>query len=325
MSHLRIKCPSCQATLQVRQEMLGKQIACPKCQKRLQLPEAPPVKAAMSAASKQPAKDETGPLDYLPDPIHSQSEFPSPASSSSLWQSGGLSASIPAPSFPAYSAPQQASAYGASPKPKRTGDREMTSADENMQSTAIFLVVVPVLAAILPLFGLQLRRLASSGEYAPLGAMILGFIGAGIVVYARRGRSDAIVAGIAAIMITLVFGVGGFLLQRSEYAQEEGVSTNPAGPRQATPLSNFQSGRNRNQSLPLSDKNREEAERIFEQNRQRALENEKMHKRNVEEALRNMKDNRPTLPTPPKRPSPDPSGSPPDQFGPLEEFPGLRR
>jgi hypothetical protein len=324
MSQFRIQCPGCQATLQVKQEMRGKQIACPKCKKCLQLPATPAVKAAMNAASNAPAKDETGPLDYLPDPIVAQSGFPSPAASSSLWQSGGLSASIPTPSFPAYSAPQQASAYNTRPQPRRTGDREMTSADENMQSTAIFLIVVPILAAILPLFGLQLRRLASSGEHAPLGAMILGFIGAGIVVYARRGRSDAIVAGIAAIMITLVFGVGGFLLQRGDYAQEEGVSTNPAGPRQATPLGNFQSGRNRSQSVPLSDKNREESQRIFEENRQRALEIEKMHKREVEEMRRSMMDNQPKLP-PPIRSSKNPSNSSPDQFGPRDEFPGLGR
>lgn len=323
MSHLRIKCPGCQATLQVKQEMRGKQIACPKCQKRLQLPAPSPVKS-VNAASNQPAKDEIGPLDYLPDPIDTEAPLSSPVASSSLWHSGGLSASIPAPSFPAYSAPQQASAYGDRPKAKRTGDREMTSADENLQSTAIFLIVVPILAAILPLFGLQLRRLASSGEYAPLGAMILGFIGAGIVVYARRGRSDAIVAGIAAVMITLVFGVGGFLLQRGEYAQDEGVSTNPAGPRRATPLSNFQSGRNHSHPPPLSDKEREEAQRVFEQNRQRALEIAEKLERDVEEMRRSMEDNQPKLPTP-SRSSKAPSTSSPEQFGPRDEFPGLGR
>lgn len=45
MSQLRIKCPGCQAVLQVKEELQGKQIACPKCQKRLRLPEATPLQA----------------------------------------------------------------------------------------------------------------------------------------------------------------------------------------------------------------------------------------------------------------------------------------
>ncbi len=85
----------------------------------------------------------------------------------------------------------------------------------------IFLVVVPILAAILPLFGLQLRRLASAGEYAPLGAMILGFIGGGMIYYARRNRSDAIIAGMGAAGRNARIWRGGFLLQRNAAEQAE--------------------------------------------------------------------------------------------------------
>ncbi len=74
--------------------------------------------------------------------------------------------------YSGYYAPMQSS--GKSAARIRSGlDEPLSESDSSTQSTGIFLVVVPILAAILPLFGLQLKTARGAGEYAPLGAMIL--------------------------------------------------------------------------------------------------------------------------------------------------------
>ncbi len=133
---------------------------------------------------------------------------PKPTNEPSLWDDPQLFGGAPSQPDPfaqssmgsqpqaysGYYAPMQSSGKSGSSHKKRS-DEPLSESDSSTQSTGIFLVVVPILAAILPLFGLQLKRLAGAGEYAPLGAMILGFIGAGLIYYARRNRSDAVIAG----------------------------------------------------------------------------------------------------------------------------------
>ena len=91
----------------------------------------------------------------------------------------------------------------------------MTETDNYLQSSGIFLIVLPIIATVLPLFGLQLRRLAKLGEFAPLAAMFLGLIGVGMICYARRKQGDAPLLGSAAAVFVLVCGIGGFLLVSS--------------------------------------------------------------------------------------------------------------
>ncbi|MCU0712053.1 MAG: hypothetical protein MUC43_08340, partial [Pirellula sp.] len=54
------------------------------------------------------------------------------------------------------------------------------------------------------------RRLASLGNYAPLGGLFLGLIGSGIIVWARRKRSDAYMMGAIGAVCSTVFGIGGY-------------------------------------------------------------------------------------------------------------------
>ncbi len=216
---LRMKCPGCQATLQMKEEMRGKQVACPKCQTRMRIPAVAAQSDAMPAMPL--AAPEPKPASIWDDenllPSATSAQFPpsadgnsSPPVATSNYYQNLKFENVAKSKSPAKRTERQTQIE------EYREDGELTDADANIQSTGIYLVVVPILAAILPLFGLQLRRLARSGEYAPLGAMILGFIGAGLIVYARRNRSDAPVAGIIAGAVTLVFGVGGFLLQSSD-------------------------------------------------------------------------------------------------------------
>jgi hypothetical protein len=134
-------------------------------------------------------------------------------------------AQIPAASLvqPVQYAPQPASQVHAlppSPRPQHGTARprkqkqafEMTDAESYCQSSGLFLIFLPLLATVLPLFGLQLRRLTKAGEFAPLAAMVLGLIGVGMICYARRRQGDAPLYGSAAAALVLISGVGGFFL-----------------------------------------------------------------------------------------------------------------
>jgi len=222
-STIRVVCPRCQATLKVSETARGKQIACPKCQHQFRI-------AQPKSEAPVPPSDE--------DPFASL-DLPSMTASSGSFANS--------PAFPSAQSSADSSAWAPKkrdkPKPKKSkssDDEELSESDANLQSTGIFLVVVPVLAAILPMFGLQLKRLARMPEYAPLGAMVLGLIGAGIIVYARRNRSDSMLAGLGAVAVTLIFGVGGFLLQRESFQPEAAAprsqTTQPPSPEQLTIL-----------------------------------------------------------------------------------------
>jgi hypothetical protein len=296
VNQLRYQCPGCQTTLQVSGELRGKVVACPKCQRRVRLPDSP--------LAKVPAqKREPDPLGSLPDVSQSAASFPGPASNPSFWQSAELSNAIPPPTYPTYQSAPQPSSYAPAERYHKPEDRELTEADASLQSTGIFLVVIPILAAILPLFGLQLRRLARAGEFAPLGAMILGFIGAGIILYARRGRRDAPWIGIVAVMATLIFGVGGFLLQVNDRLPGDDATDNQVNQR-PLPASPKGSMTQRGDSRFAPSSPNADIQKSMEEDRRRAEQFRREARENAEAAIRRMQENRQGFRSefPPQRP-----------------------
>ncbi|MFK7770083.1 MAG: hypothetical protein AB8B55_22935 [Mariniblastus sp.] len=115
-------------------------------------------------------------------------------------------------------------------KKSRQAAGEMDDFSSNLQSSGIFLVVLPVIATVLPFVGLQHRRLRNFGDSAPLAAMFLGIIGAGCIFYARRNKDDGPMVAGAAALFTLLAGVGGYFmvsqLSDRETAQSTGSSYN---------------------------------------------------------------------------------------------------
>ncbi len=202
---IRTRCPHCQAALKVPSGLDGKNVVCPKCQTKFQASLASHELNAPPSQVSQPADDPWSEFESVPThmPVQSGNPYGQPR--------GGVGKT---------KSPQKKSASA-----KRSSNKELSEADSNIQSSGIFLVVVPCLAAILPMFGLQLKRLAALGEYAPLGALFLGMIGSGMIFYARRSRSDAPAFAGGAFLFCLICGVGGFLVLRNavnaEYANAE--------------------------------------------------------------------------------------------------------
>lgn len=258
-SQLRIKCPSCQATLQVSVEKRGKVVGCPKCQARFRLPDSPPAEElppmALPVESEGdgiPWGDQSGFPQSAPQPRQPATAYGAPP------QNYPTQRGYHQPTYPSHASLQQPKPMAAGVPGNVADHADLSESDSNLQSTGIFLLVIPILAAILPLFGLQLRRLAKAGEFAPLGAMLLGFIGAGLIVYARRKRRDAPLVGVAAVFVTLFFGVGGFMLQSWALEDEPAAIANNADANQdaADVASNIQ------------EMNRRTAERAAENMRQ---------------------------------------------------------
>ncbi|QEG23740.1 hypothetical protein [Mariniblastus fucicola] len=211
-SRKKFQCPQCQATAKVPVQHLGKRIRCPKCS------------AVFRAGPKLPKEEEI--VAELDDDVPSYAASAATAASTIPQNAGldaplddfGLSTSSP---YPPRSQPQQVLAPSARPRPssrvkhvKRTGGRqeEMSDMDNYFQSTGIFLISLPIIATVLPLIGLQLRRLAKLGDFAPLAAMFLGLIGVGMICYARRKQGDAPILGSAAGVFVLLSGIGGFFM-----------------------------------------------------------------------------------------------------------------
>lgn len=208
---LRLQCSGCQAVLQMKSEMRGKLVKCPKCGAQFRVPDV---------SAKESPEEEVGVFDSLPDLPSSGTPFPGATNDSSYWQNSSASYSSSKPMATAPSGPQKS--YASSSSRTDDSEEEMGERDQHWQSSGIFLAVIPVLTAVLPLFGLQLRRLSRQEEFAPLLGMVMGLIGAGFIVYARRRRHDAFVAGGAAVLLSLVFGIGGYMLQKSNPSEPEG-------------------------------------------------------------------------------------------------------
>jgi len=198
-------CPNCTKTVKVPLKHLGKRIKCPKCtfvfragpkladeEVYADLDEdfaSPHVPARMQAAPMQQPVPPLGPPPaYVPPP--QPRALPS---SRSQYQSK----LVKRPST----------------QKKRSAQKpEMDETESWCQSSGLFLIFLPLIATVLPLFGLQLRRLRKAGEFAPLAAMFLGLIGVGMICYARRRQGDAPIFGSAAAVFVLVCGIGGFFM-----------------------------------------------------------------------------------------------------------------
>ena len=115
---------------------------------------------------------------------------------------------------------------------------EMDEFSTNLQSSGFFLITLPLIATVLPMFGLQLRRLSRSGDSAPLAAMFLGLIGAGLIAYARRSKGDGVMVSGAAAVFAVLCGVGGYFmvseLSNRETAADSSYSGSAFGERQGS-------------------------------------------------------------------------------------------
>lgn len=202
MSKFKIKCPGCETTLQIKEELRGKQIECPKCQKRLRVATG----SAKSPDTVEKSSDFNNALDpFASLPTSSGADFSTPAN-------------LNVPTTMAGSAAKSVS--------KR--QPELSEGDRKLQSTGIFLVTLTVLAATLPVIGFQIRWLRIAGEFAPLIAMILGLIGSGMIIYARRRRTDLWVIAPGVLLLTLGSGIGGFVYQLNRALRENSATPEPA-------------------------------------------------------------------------------------------------
>lgn len=185
----KFSCSKCHGVVNVPIKYLGKRIKCPKCA------------FVFRAGQKQPEEVEiVAELDEEAAPTFAA---PIPASYAPPMQPLASSQPLP-PSRPA--TPYRSKMANRPTKQQR----EMTESDSNWQSTGIFLLILPVIATVLPLAGLQLRNLARLGELAPLAALVAGLVGVGMICYARRNQGDAPLLGSVAALFVLVTGIGGF-------------------------------------------------------------------------------------------------------------------
>ena len=197
-------CPGCQKTVKVPVEHLGSRVKCPKCD-------------SIFRAGPKSLKQEEVIYAELDDDMPSFESLLPTAALVSPQPLPPVSAGMPRPSLPAnrglpaYQSPRAV----IPPTSKSRKQTELTEQDSRVQGTGFFLISLPLVATLLPLFGFQLRRLAKLGDFAPLAAMVLGLIGVGCICYARRNRSDAVIfSGASAAFVTLC-GIGGFLLLSS--------------------------------------------------------------------------------------------------------------
>ena len=185
----KFSCSKCHGVVNVPIKYLGKRIKCPQSA------------FVFRAGQKQPEEVEiVAELDEEAAPTFAA---PIPASYAPPMQPLASSQPLP-PSRPA--TPYRSKMANRPTKQQR----EMTESDSNWQSTGIFLLILPVIATVLPLAGLQLRNLARLGELAPLAALVAGLVGVGMICYARRNQGDAPLLGSVAALFVLVTGIGGF-------------------------------------------------------------------------------------------------------------------
>lgn len=197
-SRKKFSCPKCHGVVKVPLKYLGKRIKCPKC-------------AFVFRAGAKPVEEEiVAELDD-DEPSMPAPSFMDPMQTFDAPPVQPLVSSRPLPpSRPV--TPYRSQIVKKPTRQSANRQDEMTEFDTNLQSSGIFLLILPVIATVLPLAGLQLRRLAKLGEFAPLGAMAAGLIGVGMICYARRNQGDAPLLGSAAALFVLATGIGGFFM-----------------------------------------------------------------------------------------------------------------
>lgn len=183
----KFTCPGCQKVLSIPEKHLGKKVKCPKC-------------ATTFRAGTKPTEVQADPFGDLVE---------SAAPIANVVQAKGTFE----PRKKQAVSRRQAIERGK--KKARKKRQEGSEIDQRVQSAGIFLITLPGIATVLPLVGLQLRRLAQLGDAAPLAAAALGLIGVGCIVYARQNRGDAAVLGSAAAAWVLFSGLGGYMLLTS--------------------------------------------------------------------------------------------------------------
>lgn len=249
---VRVKCPSCQATLQVNSDMCGKKINCPKCKMAMMLPSLQAFEPTLnSSTASSPAT--SGTTTHSTNSIWDDAGAFANNSQQTIKNSPNGGATQPnAPwgyeqspsSYAPLSSYGGSQAYGAmnpgamnpgaktkTARSRKKSDTPLTEQESGLQVSGIFLIFVPLITTLLPLFGVQLKRLASLGNYAPIGGLFLGLIGSGIIVWARRKRSDAVMMGAIGAVCSLVFGIGGysvleFIDSQADVAMVDSVSPN---------------------------------------------------------------------------------------------------
>lgn len=266
---IEIRCPQCATLLRVKAKSIDRKIACPKCSHAfvvsvaasdLSLPSSSDDElvtstlvssdlnvAATARKSKRSANEfaDDEDSDLVPSvPAKIQDAPPVPDLAESSFAEFRISEDE-----------QQSASQFAPPKPQRSRRQRRQELEEldassmrNMASGA-FLTILPLLATVLPLCGLQLRRLRAAGDEAPLYAMIPGLVGAIMIGYARRYFPDAWGYGGAAAVFVLVTGIGGTWLTRGanqgdQYADVQEINGVPYSvhtPRTASTNSTTQS------------------------------------------------------------------------------------
>lgn len=215
-------CPSCQKMLAVPNQHLGKQIRCPGCKNPFRTKavaaQTPAVPAAPVLTDNDPfASDPLGNDPFSNNPIGSD-PFQSPPTNDPFASASAQPAYL---SGKTKTAQRGNARRGKSSGRKRSTHPEMTEAEQRAFGSGIFLLVVPIVATVLPMMGLQLRRLAKLGDAAPLAGIVLGLVGAGFIAYARRNQKDKVLSPILAGVFSVIIGVVGFLLLTALHSESD--------------------------------------------------------------------------------------------------------
>ena len=184
-------CPGCSKTVKVPLQHLGRRVKCPKCD------------FVFRAGPKQtePEVIYAELDDDLPD-FATEAPQIAPLAPSTLPASG-----LP-PSVPSYQSPLAVVPSASKRKP----EMDNSSSEKGQQFTGFVFVGFPLIATILPFFGFQFKLLVWLGDYAPLAAIIFGFIGVSLICAARRDESDRWIVGGVLASFVLATGIGGYLL-----------------------------------------------------------------------------------------------------------------
>ena len=296
----KFSCPRCHGVVKVPIKYLGKRIKCPKCafvfragQKQLEEVE---IVAELD--------EEAAPTFAAPIPASYAPPMP-------LTSSQPLPPSRPATPYRSKMAKRPAKPQG-----------EMTESDSNWQSTGIFLLILPVIATVLPLAGLQLRKLARLGELAPLAALVAGLVGVGMICYARRNQGDAPLLGSVAALFVLVTGIGGFftLSALAPSENDSGYSDQHSNAANNWPSTNASEARAR--SAAARERSTEDTERMRDNHEQMREETDRMVREAQESHRKAMEEMWKGFGNPPSMPGAGfPSGAsgppniPPPNFG----------
>jgi hypothetical protein len=218
-----LTCPTCRKRLVVRDELRGRRVKCSACATPFDVPRVPAYCVA--------GTETTNPLD---DP-------PAPAAYAVAEDRIAGAAAVPPP-LPRSAAPP--------PPAQRVVKPDWSSRERFFLRTGLQVLAVGVLALVLPLFGLQLRRLHAAGEHAGAvgaGLVVLGALASGVVLLRRatlrparegtfRVPTPYLVAAVAAIpaacVVSVVVAIVIHLPRRPTAIRPP---AGPGAPRQAPP------------------------------------------------------------------------------------------